>query len=152
MMSKLDETDRMLISSGAGNKADKITKAGVVLDEMSKIAKQEQTTIKILPSTAKDAAIIQSKQIFNNDSNKKKEMENYWDSVEIKCKVAEEKSIYISAEGIVQPCCWTAGQMYVWYWEPLGGQIWQAIDKVGKDALNAKNFNLEDLQFTVFVI
>jgi MoaA/NifB/PqqE/SkfB family radical SAM enzyme len=115
------------------------------LDEMSKIAKQEQSTIKILPSTAKDAAMIQSKQIFNNDPNKKKEMEKYWDSVEIKCKVAEEKSIYISAEGIVQPCCWTAGQMYVWYWESFGGQIWQAIDKVGKEALNAKNFNLEEI-------
>jgi len=117
----------------------------IALYEMSKIAKQEQSIIKILPSTAKDAAMIQSKQSFNKDSNKKKEMEKYWDSVEIKCKVAEEKSIYISAEGIVQPCCWTAGQMYVWYWEPLGGQIWQAIDKVGKEALNAKNFNLEEI-------
>jgi len=115
------------------------------LEEMSKIAKQDPSTIKILPSTAKDAYLIRTKQYFNKDHSKKKEMEKYWDSAEIRCKVAEEKSVYISSEGIVQPCCWTAGQMYVWYWETLGGQIWQAIDQVGKDSLNAKIHSLESI-------
>lgn len=115
------------------------------LDEMSKISSADPSSVKILPSTAKDAIKIQTKQYFTLDPVKKKPMEKYWDSVDIKCKVAEEKSVYISAEGIVQPCCWTAGQMYVWYWEPLGSQIWKAIDKVGKDSINAKINSLENI-------
>ena len=72
-------------------------------------------------------------------------MELELDNAVIKCKVAEEKSVYISAEGIVQPCCWTAGQMYVWYHKPLGTQIWKAIDRVGKSRLNAKEYTLESI-------
>lgn len=115
------------------------------LQELSKIAKDNSTEINFLPSTAKDAESVQGRQVFYFEPEKKKEMEKYWDSVEIKCKVAEEKSVYISSEGVVQPCCWTAGQMYVWYWKPLGGQIWQAINEVGKDKLNAKNYSLENI-------
>lgn len=82
-------------------------------------------------------------QKFNADPEKKKDMEKYWDTVPIKCKVAEEKSIYITAEGYLQPCCWTAGQMYVWYWKKHGGQIWSAIDKVGLDKLNVKKYDIK---------
>jgi MoaA/NifB/PqqE/SkfB family radical SAM enzyme len=84
-------------------------------------------------------------QKFNFDPTKKKDMEKYWDSVEIKCKVAEEKSIYITAQGYVMPCCWTAGQMYIWYWKPLGGQIWQAISEVGLAQLDAKKHDLRSI-------
>lgn len=86
-----------------------------------------------------------SAQKFNLDPDKKKDMEKYWDSVEVKCKVAEEKSIYITAEGYLQPCCWTAGQMYVWYWKERGGQIWDAIDEVGLDGLDLRLHNLNDV-------
>jgi MoaA/NifB/PqqE/SkfB family radical SAM enzyme len=84
-------------------------------------------------------------QKFNFDPDKKKDMEKYWDSVPIKCKVSEEKSIYITAEGYLMPCCWTAGQMYIWYWKPRGGQIWQAIRQAGLDNLNAKTRDLRSL-------
>jgi len=84
-------------------------------------------------------------QKFNADPAKKKDMEKYWDSVEVKCKVAEEKSIYITAEGYLQPCCWTAGQMYVWYWKERGGQIWDAIDKAGLDSLDLRKYELNDV-------
>lgn len=117
----------------------------IVIDEISKVSKYEESVVKILPSTVKDAILVQGKQQFTNDTSSKKEMEKYWDSAKIKCKVAEEKSLYVSSEGIVQPCCWTAGQMYVWYWEPQGGQIWNAINLVGKDSLNAKIHSLEDI-------
>ena len=85
------------------------------------------------------------KQRFNLDPAKKKDMEKYWDSVEIKCKVAEEKSIYITAEGYLQPCCWTAGQMYVWYWKERGGQIWDAINQAGVDTLDLRVHDLNDV-------
>jgi MoaA/NifB/PqqE/SkfB family radical SAM enzyme len=84
-------------------------------------------------------------QKFNLDPDKKKDMEKYWDSVEVKCKVAEEKSIYITAEGYLQPCCWTAGQMYVWYWKERGGQIWDAIDAAGLDSLDLRVNDLNDV-------
>jgi len=107
------------------------------LQELSKIAKAS-TEIKFLPSKSSDLTGNLGTQIFHLDEDKKTPMEKYWDTSEIKCKVAEEKSIYISAEGVVQPCCWTAGQMYVWYWEPESSQIWNLIRAVGKDNLNAK--------------
>ena len=84
-------------------------------------------------------------QKFNVDPAKKKDMEKYWDSVEVKCKVAEEKSIYITAEGYLQPCCWTAGQMYVWYWKERGGQIWDAIDQAGIETLDLRVHDLNDV-------
>lgn len=84
-------------------------------------------------------------QKFNIDPAQKKDMEKYWDTVPIKCKVAEEKSIYITAEGYLQPCCWTAGQMYVWYWKKQGGQIWRLINSVGIESLDLKENSLKDV-------
>lgn len=113
------------------------------LDKLGEIAKTD--IIKFIPSRQEDIEGLTFPQIFHRDSDKKKPMEKYWDEVPIKCKVQEEKSIYITAEGLVQPCCWTAGQMYVWYWTPKGGQIWNLIDQVGKDKLSAIINNLEDV-------
>jgi MoaA/NifB/PqqE/SkfB family radical SAM enzyme len=107
------------------------------LQELSKIA-STKNEVKILPSKVSDLDNILGHQVFHIDEKKKTPMEKYWDAAEITCKVAEEKSLYISAEGIVQPCCWTAGQMYVWYWEPESSQVWDFINAVGKDNLNAK--------------
>ncbi len=107
------------------------------LQELSKIA-SSKNEVKFLPSKVADLDKILGKQVFHIEPEKKTDMEKYWDTVSIKCKVAEEKSLYISAEGIVQPCCWTAGQMYVWYWEPESSQIWNLINQIGKDNLNAK--------------
>jgi MoaA/NifB/PqqE/SkfB family radical SAM enzyme len=84
-------------------------------------------------------------QRFNLEPALKKDMEKYWDTAEIKCKVAEEKSVYITAEGYLQPCCWTAGQMYVWYWKERGGQIWNAIDAAGLDTLDLRVHDIGDV-------
>ena len=34
-------------------------------------------------------------------------MKDYYDRCGKKCKVAEEKNILITAEGLLMPCCWT---------------------------------------------
>jgi MoaA/NifB/PqqE/SkfB family radical SAM enzyme len=115
-----------------------------ILDKLSSVLGKDDT-VKYLPSKQAEAIQIQSPQRFNLDTSKKSKMELELDSAEITCKVAEEKSVYISAEGIVQPCCWTAGQMYVWYHNPRGTQIWQAIDKVGIDNISAKQTPLKDI-------
>jgi sulfatase maturation enzyme AslB (radical SAM superfamily) len=114
------------------------------LQELSKIAKATDE-IKFLPSKSSDLTGHLGRQVFHIAENKKTPMEKYWDTSPVKCKVAEEKSIYISAEGVVQPCCWTAGQMYVWYWEPKSSQIWDFINAVGKDNLNAKLTELKNI-------
>jgi MoaA/NifB/PqqE/SkfB family radical SAM enzyme len=56
------------------------------------------------------------------------DMQNYINQTCVKCKVAEDKSIYISADGSVFPCCWTANQLYVWYLEYKKSEIWTLID------------------------
>lgn len=114
------------------------------LQELSKIA-STKNEIKFLPSKVVDLDSILGRQVFHIEEDKKSPMEKYWDTASIKCKVAEEKSIYVSAEGIVQPCCWTAGQMYVWYWHPESSQVWDLINAVGKDNLNAKKTSLQGI-------
>lgn len=88
---------------------------------------------------------IQGVQRFTMDPEKKKPMEKVWDEAHIECKVAKEKNLYVTAEGVLQPCCWTAGQMHVWYWKEKGGQIWDYIDQVGVDNINAKNKSIEEI-------
>jgi hypothetical protein len=68
-------------------------------------------------------------------------MDAYYDKVPIWCKVKDEGSLYISAEGLALPCCWTAGRMYKWWHkDPKVEQIWNYIDEVGgKQMLDAKN-------------
>lgn len=56
-------------------------------------------------------------------------MDSYLDQARIECKALKSNEIYISAEGIVLPCCWLAGQMYKWFLPPQGSQVWEIIDK-----------------------
>ena len=70
-------------------------------------------------------------------------LENYFDNVEISCKVAAEKNMYLSAEGLVLPCCWVAGNMYKWWQKPGENQVWELLQQSGgKDAFDAKKHGL----------
>jgi MoaA/NifB/PqqE/SkfB family radical SAM enzyme len=115
------------------------------IKKLSDLTKGQQSDPYQLITTVADLEGKVGSQRFSSDPDKKKPMEKYWDEVPIKCKVAEEKSIYITAEGYLQPCCWTAGQMYVWYWKDRGGQIWNAIDQAGLDTLDLKQHSLEQV-------
>lgn len=74
-------------------------------------------------------------------------MDNYYDVSEIQCRVKDSGSMYVSAEGIVMPCCWTAGRMYKWWHDdPRVEQIWRFIDASGGvDALNANKRSLTEI-------
>lgn len=73
-------------------------------------------------------------------------MENYIDQAQINCKTLNEGSIYISSEGAVFPCCWTANQLYLWYMPQKSGAIWNMIkDSGGLEAINAKSHALNDI-------
>jgi len=93
-----------------------------------------------------------SKTIFQNDALKKETMlikrfgslEKYFDQTPVQCKVAKEKNLYVSAEGLVFPCCWTANQLYPWYFKPGSSQIWKLLSKCpgGIDSINGKKQEL----------
>lgn len=73
-------------------------------------------------------------------------LQTYLDKTEISCKSSNEKSIYISSEGLVFPCCWTANQMYIWY-APVGSTpISKLLNQLGgPSVINAKNSSLKDI-------
>lgn len=64
----------------------------------------------------------------------------YYDNAYIDCKVKKEGSLFITAEGLALPCCWTAGRMYKWWHaDPKVEQVWDFIDAAGgKQALDAR--------------
>ena len=68
----------------------------------------------------------------------------YYDNTQIKCKVKDEGNLFITAEGLAMPCCWTAGRMYKWWHkDPKQEQVWDFIDAAGgKDAISAKKYGL----------
>ena len=72
-------------------------------------------------------------------------MDAYYEQTPIRCKVKDEGSLFITAEGLALPCCWTAGRMYKWWHQdPKQEQIWKFIGRAGgKDAINAKIHGLE---------
>ena len=55
-------------------------------------------------------------------------MDAYYDATPIKCKAIEKSEIFVTAEGHVFPCCWTAGQQYKWYWGAREAPIWKLIE------------------------
>lgn len=67
-------------------------------------------------------------------------IDDYHDRAEIICKVKDEGNLFITAEGLALPCCWTAGRMYKWFnSDPYVEQIWQYIEQAGgKSALDAR--------------
>ncbi len=71
-------------------------------------------------------------------------MDAYYDRAEIRCKVKDEGNLFITAEGLALPCCWTAGRMYKWWHQnPKTEQIWDFINAAGgKDAISAKKHGL----------
>lgn len=89
---------------------------------------------------------------YQNDSLSKEQhlidqfgsMQNYIDQTCVNCKVANEKSIYISAEGLAFPCCWTANQLYVWYMPYRNGEVWNLIDN-NTDNVNAVKHGLQSI-------
>lgn len=68
----------------------------------------------------------------------------YLEKTRVTCKVAAEKSVYVSGEGLVFPCCWTANQLYPWYREPESGDIWALVKQLpnGLRSLDARQSSL----------
>lgn len=91
----------------------------------------------INPALAKEAAL----------QEKVGDLKSYFGQTDIDCKVINDKSIYLSAEGYVFPCCWTANQLYPWYYPEKGSQIWKLVNDLpeGIDSLSAKKRSLAEI-------
>lgn len=74
-------------------------------------------------------------------------MKNYYNQCDIKCKVKSEGNIFITAEGLLLPCCWTAGRMYKWYHANYEVEpIWNIINKNGgKHAINVIEHSIKSV-------
>ncbi len=74
-------------------------------------------------------------------------MDNYYDEVSIKCKVKGEEKIFITAEGLLLPCCWTAGRMYnPWAKNAQADQIWEFINNNGgKQSIDTKIHGIQNV-------
>jgi len=70
----------------------------------------------------------------------------YLDQVHIDCKVESEKNVYVSAEGLVLPCCWLANQLYIWYLPKNSSAVFKYIEKCGGlKKLSAKKNDIETI-------
>lgn len=112
--------------------------ANLSTKEMTSIAEEKEI---IFPTKKVDLLGKLNPELFDSRSK----VQQHYDSTPITCKVKEEKSLYVSAEGVLQPCCWVAGQMYNWYHTPKGSQIWSVINQVGKEKINALNYTIEEI-------
>ena len=107
--------------------------------------KGEQTQNLAKPKDTKNInlALLKEEEITNTYGS----MQKYYDTCSVKCKVAEQGSIFVTAEGLLMPCCWTAGRMYKWWHpDPRVEQIWDHIDSAGgKEGIDIINNDLEQV-------
>lgn len=84
----------------------------------------------------KDINIRPPKNYFNDNSDVLIQDDNYFDSIEINCKVKGIKEIYISAQGLLFPCCW------------IGGEIYKDHSLFDVDKIDLKKYSIEQIMNT----
>ena len=113
-------------------------------DHQAQNKKGTQTILLKKPDAKfQNSALAKESALINTHGS----MVDYYDSCVIDCKVKNSNSIFITAEGILMPCCWTAGRMYKWYHKDYKTeQIWKFINNAGGlDKINAKINPLSDI-------
>lgn len=76
-------------------------------------------------------------------------MEEYFEQTQIDCIVNRQKSVYVSAEGLVFPCCWTANQLYLWWNKDMRStDLYKMINRDG-DGLNSLSLRKHKLSSIV---
>lgn len=114
-------------------------------EHQAKNRKGQETQLITKPqkSENQNLALLKQKQIEKQYGG----MKEYFDSCKISCKVAKERSIFITAEGLLMPCCWTAGRMYKWWHKDYRvEQIWDFIDRAGgKSGISVLDHSLREV-------
>lgn len=109
----------------------------------SKLLNQSLSNFKKINDVVLPTSYEEIKNKTNPQLFLKTEIQKKYDNAVIDCKVKKDKSLFISAEGIVQPCCWIAGQMYPWHHSYKSTQIWKLINKISIDKINALSYSIE---------
>ena len=129
------KTGRFILATGAETKQEhqSTNRKGEETQKLSQPVKLENRNL----------ALAKTREITKTYGS----MQEYYDTCNIKCKVVEEKNIFITAEGLLMPCCWTAGRMYKWWHQdPRVEQIWDFIERAGgKDKINVIENSLQDV-------
>lgn len=129
------KTGRFIVASGDKTKEDHqaVNRKGAETQKLAVPKKLENRNL----------ALAKTREITKTYGS----MQEYYDTCAIKCKVAEERNIFITAEGLLMPCCWTAGRMYKWWHDdPRVEQIWEFIDRAGgKEGIDVIENDLEDV-------
>ena len=73
--------------------------------------------------------------------SKYKTTDSYYKNVPIQCKALTYPKIFVSAEGLMLPCCWISGPLYcAGNTNFRDNELWRLIDQVGgKEKLDARN-------------
>jgi len=75
-----------------------------------------------------------------------KSMSDYLDSISINCKAKIDKSIYVSPDGYVLPCCYLATQLYDSRMIYEKRQIMPLLEKIGGlEQINAKRLTIKKI-------
>ena len=131
-----------------------VKKTGRFFSNQKSQVKKEQI---ILNKKGQPEAVLKMPKdpVYQNRSLQKEEelskkygsLHNYLNQTKIFCKVSEEKSLYLSAEALVFPCCWTANQLYPWYFRKNSSQICQLIEQLPekKNSLSAKKYSIQEI-------
>lgn len=90
----------------------------------------------------KNKSLSKEKSLIENFGS----IDNYLNKTKVNCKVIDESSLYVSSEGLIFPCCWTANQLYLWYQDVGNNPVWNLINSNGgKDAIQGKKNSLNKI-------
>jgi MoaA/NifB/PqqE/SkfB family radical SAM enzyme len=111
-------------------KTGRFVRASNKKENYQAVSKKGKLTANLKPPSSQYQNTIFKKQ--DELIEQYKTIDDYYDVVSISCKVKTEGSLFITAEGLALPCCWTAGRMYKWYHSDFRQeQIWNFIDAAG---------------------
>lgn len=133
------KTSRFVILEDQDIKVKPRTKKEVIQAEQA--GNKKEITIAVPQKKVyKSAALEKTKRIIEKYGSK----EEYLSNTNIVCKVKKEKNVFLCADGLVFPCCWTAHTLVDDH-EGLGfQQIKKLVEELGgKDAIDAKKHGLE---------
>ena len=89
----------------------------------------------------KNAAVVRLAQVGQNG-----ELSDYQAETEITCKAVAHSRLYVSAEGLVFPCCWT-GALYPPGRPPGSAQMWDLVRRLpeGKASLDGRTHSIREI-------
>lgn len=141
---QVEEARQLSVSMGFAKFS--LKKTGRFFSNTKSEVKTQQAVLNTKGETEYYLEMPQAPEYLNSALGKEDELvkkyghiENYLDTTQVSCKVDAEKSIYVSGEGHVFPCCWTANQLYPWYFRPRSSQMWKIIDELDQktDSISA---------------